>query len=190
MVLHASLPGNLPPQREQELLAQLPYGRRLELEARAPMARNASLAGLWLVLAGVLEITGREARASELRFPPGGKPHFAGAGPKFSVSHCERCVVAAISADIDPGIDVEDVPARFAARAKLARWVATEAILKASGAGLRAAKEVSLDEDAAGGVLRGLRYQLYCLELGPGVIGSLASLVPVGRIEYRATPID
>jgi hypothetical protein len=39
-------------------------------------------------------------------------------------------------------------------------------------------------------VLRGLRYQLYGLELGPGVIGSLASLVPVGRIEYRATPID
>lgn len=172
------------------MLAQLAYGRRLELEARDPVARSSSLAGLCLVLAGAQEIIGREARASELRFPTGGKPHFASAGPKFSVSHCEGCVVVAISADIDPGIDVEDEPAQPAVRAQRARWVATEAIIKASGAGLRAAKEVSLDEDAAGGVLRGLRYQLYGLELGPGVIGALASLVPVGRIEYRATAID
>ena len=77
------------------MLAQLAYGRRLELEARDPVARSSSLAGLCLVLAGAQEITGREARASELRFPTEGKPHFAGAGPKFSVSHCEGCVVVA-----------------------------------------------------------------------------------------------
>jgi phosphopantetheinyl transferase len=178
------------PRREDELMSQLAYARRLELEAREPAARSASLAGISLVLQGAAALTGREARASDLSFPLGGKPQFAGQGPGFSISHCECLVVAAVSMDIDPGIDVEPAAADARARARLARWVATEAILKAAGAELRAAGEVRLDEDARAGVLRGQRFRVFDLALGPGVIAALASREPVAQIEYRAVTLD
>ena len=111
---------------------------------------------------------------AQLRFPLGGKPMLTG-GPWFSVSHSGNRVAAALSDRGDVGLDLEDAPVGDAAAdpettASLGRWTATEAVLKAVGAGIRSAGDVRLSADrsvaqldgevnvpASAGARRGLR---------------------------------
>ena len=60
-------------------------------------------------------------------------------GPWFSVSHCASRVAVALSDACEVGLDLEDAaaPPGGAARARCERWTATEAALKAVGAGMR-----------------------------------------------------
>ena len=155
------------------LLAALPYGRRLELEARDAAARRAGLAETALALAALARVRGSPVRAAELAFPQGGKPAVPG-GPDFSVAHAGDAVgVAAVPAglvgfDLEPLVDVAD-------RARLERWTATEAVLKAAGRGLRDAGEVELSPALDAGRLAARHYRLHCVDAGMDCLAWLAT---------------
>jgi len=157
-------------------LQALPYAQRLELERREPEARRASLAGLGLVLVGAARVTQKEFPPQAFTFPPAGKPRLAG-GPYFSISHSSSAVTCIVCADTDCGIDIEDRPdpAESATVAKLQRWTAIEAALKAAGLGLRAAGEVALADRLEHAVVRSQRYELQALEHVSDVIGHVAA---------------
>ena len=112
-------------------------------------------------------------RAAELAFPQGGKPAVPG-GPDFSVAHAGDAVgVAAVPAglvgfDLEPLVDVAD-------RARLERWTATEAVLKAAGRGLRDAGEVELSPALDAGRLAARHYRLHCVDAGMDCLAWLAT---------------
>jgi hypothetical protein len=74
-------------------------------------------------------------------------------------------------------IDIEDRPdpAGSATVAKLQRWTATEAALKAAGLGLRASGEVALADRLGHAIVRSQCYELQSLDDMPGVIGHIAA---------------
>jgi hypothetical protein len=177
IILHASL--RLPlscPSWQGPLLQALPYAQRLELERRKPEARRASLAGLGLVLVGAARMSQREFPPQAFTFPPAGKPRLAG-GPHFSISHSNSVVSCIVCAETDCGIDIEDRldSADSATIAKLRRWTATEAALKAAGLGLRAAGQVALADRLEHAVVRSQRYELQSLDVVPGLICHIAA---------------
>lgn len=185
LVLHAALPGEGDAGHAATLLAQLPYGRRLELERRDAAARLASLAGIALVLAGAGRLRGRPAGVAQLHFPQGGKPSLAG-GPWFSVSHSGRRVAVAISERSEVGLDLEDALPTAGARGRglgsLERWTATEAALKAVGASVRAAGDVRLSDDRSVATLAAAVIHLRPLALAEDCEATLATLVPVSEV--------
>lgn len=184
MVLHAALPGHLDAARAAALLERLPYARRLELDRREAKDRHASLFALDVVLSGAARLRGRVVPPGQLRFPQDGKPHLEG-GPFFSLSHSRTRVAVALGEGCEVGIDVEDVlPAAPGGRARgaLERWTATEAALKAAGAGLRAVARVRLATDLTSAEFAGTRIHLARLDLGPGWVASLATLDRVGSV--------
>jgi len=182
IVLHAPRPGHLAPDRLQALLAALPYAKRLEIERRDRDGRAAGLAGIALALEAASLLRGVPVPAADLRFPQDGKPALAG-GPFFSVSHTNGWDACAASVDLDCGLDIEaaQVPAAddAATAARLMRWTATEAVLKAAGLGLRQAAEVEVMPDLQTACLRGTQYYLRTLDLGSRLIAHLATLRPV-----------
>ena len=192
LVLHARLDQGVRPGAFDTLLRALPYARRLELEQRSDADRHASLAGLWLVLQGATQLTGRPAGPHDLRFPMGGKPMLA-EGPCFSVSHGRDLVAVALSADAEIGFDLEETgAARGVASSSadtLERWTAIEAVLKAAGQGLRDAKSVELDASLATGTLHGNAYVLRRVMLPGPVIAHLASPRPVGQVDVVAVEL-
>jgi hypothetical protein len=184
IILHAPL--RLPlscPSWQGSLLRALPYAHGLELERREPAARRASLAGLGLVLEGAARITRREFPPQAFTFPPAGKPRLVG-GPYFSISHSSSTVTCIVCADTDCGIDIEDRldAADAMTMAKLQRWTATEAALKAAGLGLRATGDVALADLLRAAIVRSQRYELQSLDDIPGVIGHVAAKVPLTPI--------
>jgi phosphopantetheinyl transferase len=185
ILLQAEIARAADPRKEQALLERLPYSRRLELERRDAVSRRASLLGVDLVLRGASRLLGRDVGAGELRFPQGGKPCCPD-GPFFSISHTPRRVASALSADCELGIDLEDVPADATpgseALARLERWTATEAALKAAGLGLRDARCVGLDADCALATCQGATYFLQPLDLGVDVVACLATAAPVESV--------
>jgi phosphopantetheinyl transferase len=172
---HLRLPSSRPSWQES-LLQALPYAQRLELERREPEARRASLAGLGLVLVGAARLTQREFPPQAFTFPAEGKPRLAG-GPYFSISHSSSAVTCIVCADTDCGIDIEDRldAADAMTVAKLQRWTATEAALKAAGLGLRATGEVALADLLGHAIVRSQRYELQSLDDMPGTIGHIAA---------------
>jgi 4'-phosphopantetheinyl transferase EntD len=177
IILHAPLrlPVSCPPWQEP-LLQALPYAHRLELERREPEARQASLAGLGLVLMAAARLTRQEFPPRAFTFPRDGKPRLAD-GPFFSISHSLSRVSCVVCADVDCGIDVEDLPELVEAGTliKLQRWTATEAALKAAGLGLRAASEVAFADSLRQALIRGERYAVQAVDLVPGVIAHVAA---------------
>ena len=157
----------------EALLAALPYGRRLELEARDAAGRRAGLAGTALALAALARMRGSPVRVAELAFPQGGKPAMAG-GPDFSVAHAGGAVGVAtvpggaVGFDLEPLVDVAN-------RARLERWTATEAVLKAAGRGLRDAAEVELSPALDAGRLAARHYRLQCVDAGKDCVAWLAT---------------
>lgn len=189
LVLHAVLPREDDAGLAATLLAQLPYGRRLELERRDAAARLASLAGIALVLAGAGRLRGRRVEPAQLRFPLGGKPMLTG-GPWFSVSHSGNRVAAALSDRGDVGLDLEDAPVGNAAAdpettASLGRWTATEAVLKAVGAGIRSAGDVRLSADRSVAQLDGEVLYLRPLALAEDCVACLATRVAVSGVSIE-----
>jgi hypothetical protein len=177
IILHAPL--RLPlscPAWQEPLLQALPYGRRLELERRDAGTRRASLAGLGLVLLASSRLTGRALPPRSFSFPPDGKPRLA-AGPYFSISHSSACVACVVCADIDCGIDIEDVPesADPGSVTRVQRWTATEAALKAAGLGVRAMGQVALATSLATARVGMEHYELRSLQDVPGVVGHVAA---------------
>ena len=194
LVLHARLDESLPGTDGSgaaplaTLLERLPYAKRLEIERRDPAGRQASLAGIQLVLEGAELLRGRAMSAASLRFPVDGKPHFVG-GPCFSISHSVRHVGVALSEDVEIGFDLEETgpePAGGAdPRPRLERWTATEAVLKAAGLGLREARAVELDRTLAMGRVAGMSFHLRPLAIAPDVVAHLAAPEPDCAVTVR-----
>jgi phosphopantetheinyl transferase len=183
IVLHAPLDGSFDAERAAFLLARLPYARRLELERRDAAARAASLRALELLMAGVERLRGTIPDMSLLRYPQDAKPSIEG-GPRFSVSHSAAYVAVAISDACELGIDVEDVPSGTDEQ-PLARWTAIEATLKATGSGLRRARDVRLAPDLASARFGVEEYRLQRLMLAPGCVAHLAT---VGEARVQLLP--
>lgn len=188
LVLHAVLPEGVAPSALHRLLEALPYARRLELERRDERGRCASLAGLHLALTGAQRLLDRPVAPGELRFIAGAKPRLA-TGPHFSLSHGLTRVGVALSVTADIGFDLEELRAGEGAPSanpgKLARWTATEAVLKAAGRGLRDARAVRLDDDLASGQLDGRAYGIWPVHLHHTALAHLAAAEPIGPIEIE-----
>jgi phosphopantetheinyl transferase len=179
IVLHAALVTGAGWAWQARLLQALPYAKRLDLERREEAAQRASLAGIALALLGAGCLRGAAVPVAEIAFPTGGKPSFKG-GPWFSISHTPDFVCCALSADVELGLDVETGGPRddSVAAAKLWRWTATEATLKAAGLGLRHTRSVTLAADLASASLHDVSYRLQALALQPGIVCHLASPLP------------
>ena len=191
IVLHAPLPAVPRTLRwESHLLQSLPYAHRLRLEGRGGPQRQASLAGLALVLLGAERLAGRPFAPREFDFPLDLKPSLTD-GPQFSVSHSARHVACCVVPGVDCGLDIEDVP--FAATAAhidpLRRWTATEALLKAAGRGVRDVREARVDAALASGTVGADRFELQPLDELQGVVGHLATRVPL-ELSVLAVELD
>jgi phosphopantetheinyl transferase len=189
IVLHASLPAGLRQVRwEAPLLQALPYARRLQLEGRSALQRQASLAGIALALFGAERVAGRCFAPRDFSFPPDEKPVLR-AGTEFSVSHSARNVACCIICGVGCGIDIEDLPQDVdgTGAEKLRRWTATEAVLKAAGRGIRSVNEVSLDAEGAFGVVGAGRYELQALTGVPGWTGHVATR---GRVSLSLLAVE
>jgi phosphopantetheinyl transferase len=182
LVLHAALPGGFPTARAGALLPRLPYAHRLELERRDAAARAASLLGLELLLAGTTRLRGTAPDPVQLHFPQHGKPRLDG-GPWFSISHTASRVAVALTDRGDLGFDLEDVIAGRFDRAALERWTATEAALKAVGAGLRQARDVRLQPDLSVAHVRGEILHLRPVSVASQCVAHIAMRAPVDRVQ-------
>ena len=147
------------------LLARLPYAKRLELEGRDPGARYASLAGIALALRGVAALRGDRADAGRA----------AVSGRRQAVprrrGRASACRTARGRVGValrgrrrgwirSRGIRLGVRTSAAATRLRLARWTATEAVLKAAGRGLRDARAVELDESLRVGRVGGASFHL------------------------------
>lgn len=169
------------------LLQALPYPRHVQLSRSRAAERQASLAGIALVLFGAERLTGRSHAPRELSFPPEQKPCFV-AGPEFSLSHAATRVACIVTTTDACGLDIEDAPADgldAAALDRLQRWTATEAVLKAAGLGLRSARDVTLDGDGARGAVGGREFALQPLRGIEGVVGHVAAAATLDWTEER-----
>jgi phosphopantetheinyl transferase len=183
IVLHAPSPGHASADWELTLLHRLPYARRLELEARDPEARRASLGGTALLFKAAGCLGYGEVGTDDLHYPQGLKPSVAG-GPYFSVSHTAQRVACAASRECDVGLDHEEY-AGEGAPARLKHWTAVEATLKAAGESLRRARAVEVDPGLRFSNLDGTRYHLAHLDFGPGIVACLAASAPPDAIEVQ-----
>jgi hypothetical protein len=203
ILYHTDLRGQWPDAAAQAFTERLPYGRRLALRA-AGAPQRASLAGIALALRALTRILGRRVRAGELVFAVGRKPRLAqhserlavAAGsapvavagtresepPDFSISHAASWVGCAALARGRVGFDVE------ADRGpRSADWVVREALLKAAGLGLGAAREVSALEVRAGRLdWRGERWHVQRLDVFAGACACIVSSVAVRQVRAQA----
>ncbi len=159
-------------------------------------ARNASARGLlrWL-LGGYLQV---EPSQAHLVLGPDGKPELASTNWQFNVAHSDGLALYAVTRGRAIGVDLEHVrptphalavarrffaPAEVEALAVLPAgrlddafyvyWTRKEAILKASGAGLRALRDPMADED----------WTVCDLRPASGLVGAVA--VPHGAVRLR-----
>ena len=176
IVLHASLrpwPGE--PAWLAPLLRALPYARAMELASRPEQQRHASLAGLALALVATERIAGHPFAPRDFEWSVAGRPGLRD-GPRFSLSHSATRVACCAIDGTDCGIDVEDVAAdvNAATTARLQRWTATEAVLKALGLGVRAVRDVIIDDAIESGRVGDERFVLQPLTGLPGAVGHVA----------------
>jgi hypothetical protein len=158
ILYQTDLRGQWPQDAARAFAARLPYARRLAAGSGSAAAR-ASLAGIALALHAVARLLGRRAHPGEVLFAQGAKPRLAApaalaAGEKrlagsrldqgdfdsavdFSISHSGPWAACAALAAGRVGFDLE-----IGSDEHIATWVLREALLKASGEGLRAVHEV------------------------------------------------
>jgi hypothetical protein len=172
MVLHGRRHGHAELASAPQLLAQLPYAKRLELEARSAGDRNASLAALALARTALFVATGEAHSLQRFRFPQGGKPHVEGA-PDFSVSHTTQRVGCAVALLGVVGFDVEELAAGRSPD-DLMRWTAIEAVLKAARQGLRSAHDIELDASLHCARIAGSEYRLRSVAIDDDCIAHVA----------------
>ena len=138
ILYQTDLRGQWPEAGARAFAARLPYARRLALGSRGAAAR-ASLAGIALALRALTRLLGRCVPPSEILFAQGAKPRLAppAAVADFSISHAGPWAACAALARGHVGLDLE-----MGTDERMAEWVLREAMLKASGEGLRALREV------------------------------------------------
>jgi hypothetical protein len=188
ILYHTDLRGEWPEAAARGFAARLPYARRIAVGADQD-TRRASLAGVALALQALAKLMGRAVRAGELMFERGEKPRLAPApdgrgpedGPDFSVSHSGPWVGCAAVGHGRVGFDVE-----LGTDERRARWVVREALLKATGEGLRAVDDTrALAPTAAGVSWRGAWWHLARLTIFSGATACIASSRPLRTVEAR-----
>src|SRR6185436_14964436 len=156
ILYYSHLSGDWPDERAALFQRALPYAKRLATDAQEIEGRR-TLAGVSLARRALAALTGHEVPAREFEFPDGGKPRVPGA-PDFSIAHsglwvgCAAVAMGRIGFDVEcerPGIEQTvrllcgpEEASTLTPQSALARWVATEAALKAFGASLREAQLV------------------------------------------------
>lgn len=186
LVLHSRPPAGGSVAAMTRLLEVLPYAYRLDLERRAEAARLASLTGIALLRDAVCRTRGQLPDLGRLRMVAGDKPALED-GPSFSIAHSTTRVAVAVSECCEPGLDVEDLDTGGRTLEELDRWTATEATLKAMGAGLRELRAVHLDDDLRGADFRGTRLHLRPVHLVGGCVAHLAARTPVSVLTVEET---
>ncbi len=150
---------------------------------------QASLAGIALALRALTRITARTVGAGEIVFAPGLKPRLACVPaptapppPDFSISHAGPWVGCAAVPHGRVGFDIET-----GADARIARWVAHEALLKATGAGIRALREVRALPFVDGRARwRDELWHVRALDLFSGASACVMTSVAVRELEVHA----
>ena len=85
-------------------------------------------------------------------------------------------MAVAVCRDLEIGLDVEDRAERTPQETeRLLRWTATEAVLKAAGAGIRDARRVQITGDGRSASFDGTAYSLWQPALAEDVVCRLAS---------------
>lgn len=202
ILYHTDLRGQWPQPAALALAARLPYTRRLAARSSQPQAR-ASLAGIALALRALRQLLGRAVDVSELVLTERRKPHLVatslaqgapGALPQrprpaadFSISHAGDWVGCAAMAHAKVGLDIEE-----GTDAHIADWVVREALLKASGEGLRALDTLrGVRLDAKPVRWRGESWHLQRLALFPGASACAVASAPVGNLSVcELTPAE
>ena len=207
ILYHTDLRGQWPQESARACAARLPYARRLALGSGSVAAR-ASLAGIALALRALSRGLGRRVLLSEILFTQGEKPRLAPpvalavgetrvaepavarpddgtAAADFSISHAGPWVACAALAHGRVGLDLE-----MGTDERIADWVLREALLKASGAGMRALREVralTVREDRV--CWRGALWQVRRLEGYDGASACLVSSRQVPAVESSAVAL-
>lgn len=198
ILYHTDLSGQWPEEGARAFAVRLPYLKRLALGSGGDAAR-ASLAGIALAVRALAGLLGRRVAPGEIVFAHGEKPRLlqaarlAAAGgsavaapraqPDFSVSHSGSRVACAALADGRVGLDIE-----VGSGPRVAGWVVCEALLKATGAGLRALgelRDIELPESRLQETCvswRGERWYLRRLEFLPETSACLLTSCPVRAV--------
>jgi phosphopantetheinyl transferase len=195
--------GQWPEDSARALAARLPYVRRLAANSGSAAAR-ASLAGIALALCALGRVLGRRVAVNEIVMAPGEKPRLAAPAvaaaraapaqarapderaacdwPDFSISHSGPWVGCAAVARGRVGLDIE-----MGTDARIADWVVREAVLKATGAGLRAADEVrGLELREAEVQWHGELWHVRRLEQFPGACACVLSSRVLNAVDAHA----
>jgi 4'-phosphopantetheinyl transferase len=180
ILYYSDLRGQWPEASGRALLKSLPYGKRLQVAARREQSK-ATLAGVALALRALEHVAGRTIAPAEIRFPDGGKPSLEG-GPQFSISHSGPWVGCAVLAQGLIGFDIEQGSGE-----RVISWAATEAALKACGAGIAEASAVKLSGERA--VCRGRMLYAHAVELFPGAAACVMTSCPARALNAYALPL-
>jgi phosphopantetheinyl transferase len=181
ILYQTDLRGQWPQEAAEAFARRLPYARRLALRS-AVSAGRASLAGIALALRALTRLLGRIIEPGEIHFAAGEKPRLAAPAADFSISHAGPWAACAALLDGRVGLDLEAGRGR-----RTADFVVREAVLKASGAGLRAFQELAgLRMDAEPLHWRGERWHLRRLEAFEGACACIASSREVRAVETHA----
>jgi phosphopantetheinyl transferase len=188
ILYHTDLRDEWPEAAARALRARLRYVKRLATGAAGAPAR-ASLAGIALALRALAQVAGRAVSPEEILFAAGEKPRLAtdaagcaGRRCDFSISHSGPWVGCAAVRGGRVGFDLE-----MGCGARIARWVAREATLKACGAGLAALPEVRLAGAQAS--CRGERWYAYAAQLFPGAAACVMSDRADRALRAHAVPL-
>jgi phosphopantetheinyl transferase len=192
ILYQTDLRGQWPQDSARALAARLPYLRRLAANSGSAAA-HASLAGIALALRALGRVLGRTVAVDEIVMAQGEKPRMRATAataavapatqvsewqvraprdrPDFSISHSGPWVGCAVVARGRVGLDIE-----MGTDARIGDWVVREAVLKASGEGLRAADEVrGLELRDAGVQWQGELWHLRRLDLFAGASACVSS---------------
>ena len=191
ILYHSDLRGEWPRAAARALAARLAYPKRLTAGSGSA-ASQASLAGIALALRALTRITARTVDAGEIVFTHGLKPTLACAGaptalpPDFSISHAGPWVGCAAMPHGRVGFDIET-----GADARIATWVAHEALLKATGAGIRALREVRALPFVDGHARwRDELWHVRALDLFSGASACVMTSVAVRELEVHALSLE
>jgi phosphopantetheinyl transferase len=206
ILYHTDLRGQWPQAAARTFALQLPYLKRLAVSSGSAVER-ASVAGLALARHALTRLLGRAVEVGEIVLAAGRKPAFAGpqlaageaAQPRsaragcgaqesvdFSISHSGPWVGCAALAHGRVGFDVE-----LGTEARIADWVVREAVLKATGEGLRAAYDVrGLELTADEAHWRGQSWHLQRLDLFAGASAAVMSSTPLQGLVAQAVALE
>jgi len=208
ILYYSHLSGDWPDERAALFQRTLPYAKRLATDAQEIEGRR-TLVGVSLARRALTALLGRDVPAREFAFPDGRKPHVPGA-PDFSIAHSGLWVGCAAVAMGRIGFDVEieqagieqtvrllctpEEASTLTPQSALARWVATEAALKAFGASVREAPQVEFRAGRASqpaeAFFRGEPLHGTPVDAFEGAAACVMTSRPVRAVELHRVPLE